>query len=143
MALTKRQEKFYTDTVSIWKKPGDTGTLPKDGNNVVTNLIYTASATETGVVCMLQTALEANQYRRPLGRTEMDNMWTLDKLFLEVDNDLEDQDYVQLTTEGHPLKDQWFIVQGEGRVREIRAGRKGNYLMVQLKRTNDPPQQGA
>ena len=88
---------------------------------------------------MLQTQLEGNNYISPLGRTAFDNIFTLDRLFVEQSVSISDQDVVRVKTSSHPLLDQWFIVQGEGRVRESRGVRKGNYKVVQLKRTNAPP----
>lgn len=149
MALTLRQRKFYTDTVDVWHGPGARGVpIPKDANEVVTNIIYNpvGSPDLTGVKCMLQTQMEGNLYERPLGRTAFDNLFTLDRNFFEAGTDIQDQDVVRITTVSvpvHPLFEQYFIVQGEGRERRNRGARRANYKMLQLKRTSPPTVQGA
>ncbi len=145
MSLTKRQILHYQDTVDVWKGPGAEGIpIPLDANQTATNLIYAplGSPNQIGVPCMLQTQMEGNRYERPLGRTAFDNIFTLDRLFVEVGTDIQDQDVVRLTTQRappHPLAGSYFIVQGEGSERENRSGRFGNYKAHQLKRTNEPP----
>ena len=141
MSLTLRQVRFYLDTCDIWARPGDGVAIPVDDNKQVLNMVYAdiGSPDQTGVKCMLQTALEGNRYERPLGRTAFDNIFTLDQLFFEVSVVINDQDVVKITTVGSPLEGQFLIVQGEGRARMSRGKRKGNYKVVQLKRTSAPP----
>lgn len=141
MALTLRQQKFYTDTVDVWHGPGAAGVpLPTDDNDVVTNIVYNpvASPDLTAVKCMLQTQAEGNLYERPLGRTAFDNIFTLDRCFFEAGTAIKDQDVVRIKTAGHPLLNEYFIVQGEGRERESRGARRGNYKVIQLKRSDAP-----
>ena len=139
--LNRRQDRFYTDTVDIWARPGDGVPITKDANKRALNLSYKPVSTpdQTAVRCMLQTAIEGNRFERPIGRTAFDNIFTLDRCFFEVTVDINDQDVVRIKTAGHPLLNEDFIVQGAGVIRESRGKRKGNYRLIQLKRTNEPP----
>lgn len=135
MALTPRQTYFYTDTVDIHRH----ATLDKDANNVVQEPQYNATAQATSVACMWQSMAEDNQLRHPAGRLENDILFTLDRFFFDVTTDIKDQDAIKVTTSGHPQVNQWFIVQGFGKARVTRSGRRGNYVLVYAKRVNTPP----
>lgn len=118
--------------------------ITKDLNKRALNLSYNPlnAPDQTGVRCMLQTAIEGNKFERPIGRTAFDNIFTLDICFFEASVIINDQDVVRITTvttPPHPLFEEFFIVQGAGVIRESRGKRKGNFRKIQLKRTNEPP----
>jgi hypothetical protein len=95
------------------------------------------TASYTAVPCLWLSQPENNQYSHPVGRSEQDNLLTLDVFHFEVGTDLEDGDFLKLTTSGHPAVNSYFQVQGTGRERISRGNRKGNYMRVYAKRSTD------
>lgn len=134
--LTTRQAAFYTDTVDVYKRPDPTAR--STATPWLTDLTMSATATYTSVPCLWLSQPE-NNMPGAFGRSEQDNLLTLDRFHFEVGTDLEDGDYLKLTTSGHPAQNSFFQVQGTGRERITRGKRKGNYMRIYAKRTTDLP----
>lgn len=137
MALTARQTALYTDTVDVFKRP--TPTPRGTANPWATDFAMSTAATYTSVPCLWLSQPESNTYSSPVGRSEQDNLLTLDRFHFEVGTDLEDGDFLKLTTSGHPAANSFFQVQGTGRERVSRGAREGNYMRVYAKRTTAQP----
>lgn len=134
MALTRRQKLSYQDTADGYRSAN---TDSKDGNRFAVDRGM-AQMHHTARACHYQSALESNQFVPPLGRSEQDNLDTLDRFYFESGTNWKDGDVIRLTTTGHPLLGAYFVVQGFGRERPGRTRRQGNFLLVFAKRTQRP-----
>lgn len=132
MALTARQTALYTDTVDVYKRP------EIETSGWLSDLDVSPTASYTAVPCLWLSQPENNQFG-VIGRSEQDNLLTLDRFHFEVGTDLEDGDFLKLTTSGHPAANAIFQVQGTGRERISRGLRQGNYMRVYAKRTDRLP----
>lgn len=138
MALTKRQILAYEDTVDVWDPPGRSGLSYKTGTKQRLDTKFSATPKLTAVKCLFMSAKEDNRFRGPTGRSEQDNLDTLDQFHFEAGTDVVDQSVIKLTTVGHPMVGQYFVVMGAGRERPNRARRTPNYKAVFAKRQTQP-----
>ncbi|MCH8979449.1 MAG: hypothetical protein IH945_09460 [Armatimonadetes bacterium] len=138
MALTKRQLLAYEDTVDIWDPPGRAGLTYKAGTKQRLDTRYAATPAISVLPCLFMSAKEDNRFRGPTGRSEQDNLDTLDQFHFEAGTDVVDQSIIRLTTVGHPMVGQYFVVMGAGRERPSRLRRTPNYKAVFAKRQTKP-----
>lgn len=134
MALTRRQQRLYTDTVDIFK-PEATSLVDR----VSSDPRYPATPTVAGVLAYLFTSTEFANPQPHLGRTNEDMMLTLDKLHVEAAVDIDDAFVFQLKTSGHPDEGGYWMVMGNAKVRTTRGRRTTNYKEVLCKRMASAP----
>lgn len=132
MSITGRQNRFFKDTCDVYRISGYT----KDSNNVVKQASYSTTKVYTSLRCRLQTTVFRNAEVNPLGRSQLDNFETEDKLHVELTTDLRDKDVVKITTSGSPYVNKYYVVIGKG---EARIGWANyNHIRVRLLDTAPP-----
>lgn len=120
MALSPRQQRFYTDTVNLYRP----NALPIGANNVVGDVTFPTTPTASAVPCHWAPRPESAGAEVP-GRTNADIMLTLDVFHFGLDApDIRDGWFIELTTAGHPEAGSWFKVQGNPKTLNWRAKRK-------------------
>lgn len=107
MALTARQTRVYTDTVTIWRQ---TPTLAADGK--LTGVAWAVVA--SGVKCHINSD-PSNFGLSPADAllSESDNMFTLDKFDFESSVDIQATDVIKLTAGSGPFVGQFWRVRGD------------------------------
>lgn len=134
MALTWRQKIAYTDTVDIYRMNDPLAA----SNGVILDAAFDATAVATSVKCLYLSAPHDNRFVAPVGRSIADNMDTLDRFHFEAGQTIHDMDLLKMTTANHPNAGEYFQVQGTGKVRTSRGGRKGNYQRIYARRVARP-----
>lgn len=137
--LSECQEEFYKDTCEIYRQVTP---YAKDGGKELKRPVYSATALFTGIPFDLQATEFEAAARYPLGQTANENMFTRDKGYFHIKQDIKGMDLIRLTTvlpdgTDHPNKGDWYRVVGDAEVRyEEEEGM--NYLFVRLEGVNAP-----
>jgi hypothetical protein len=127
MGLSERQTRAYTDVVDLYEPILST-------TNSLTGFSYAATPTYSGVKCRIQPRPEL-AIPIIMGKTGNDQIDTTDIIHVPVDQVIGTAYYVQLKTLGHPERLSWWVVQGEPRTQNWRAGKRACYLKRALKPT--------
>lgn len=134
MALTRRQQRLYTDTIDVYK-PVATTLVDRVGKDPR----YPAAPTAAAVKAYLFTSTEFAVDQPYLGRTNEDMVLTLDKLHVEASVDIDDTFCFQLKTANHPDLNGFWIVMGNAKLRTTRGRRETNYKELLCKRMPSAP----
>jgi hypothetical protein len=117
-----RATRCYTDTFSLWA-PSD----PVIGvDKGVSDLTWPATATATGVAGHLEATPNVNE-PAAAGGTKVSNIFTDDKFHFPTSVTVGTGWLIKLTTTGHPLSGQFWVVQGMAEVKAWRAGKQMVY----------------
>jgi len=125
MALSRRQQRAYTDRVHLYKP---TAPFTIGANNVATDPTFPAEASPTysNVSCHWESKPEVAE-PRPGGRTNVDNMFTIDVFHFHLDQEVGEGWFIKLVTPGHPEADSFFVCQGDAQNHAWRANKKAIY----------------
>jgi hypothetical protein len=138
MALTELQLEAYTDTINVYRKVRSS----TSGEN-----IYSATPHIAALACMLQevesfdklNADPTHNHRGSIGKTKVMSIFTMHRLYFEVDEDIIGQDLVEVLTAGHPDLNKWFLVMGNKKSWITAGERDANYAKVFLNATGARP----
>ncbi len=119
MALTARQQRFYTDTIDLYK-PID---IKTDPTRLPQDVRYPDTPTYAGVLCHREAKVESTE-PGALGRVDIDNMMTMDEFHLDAAQEIGGNWAIQFKTAGHPDNGTWFLAQGDTRVTVFRANKQ-------------------
>lgn len=136
MALNARQQRLYNDLVDIYVP----SSLAVDGTTrrLTTDPKYPSTATYASVTCGFFSTQENPSLVQPIGRSNQDNIFTMDLFKFDAAQDINDTYVIQLKTVGHPQYGQWWIVVGGAEIRTSRGKRTGNYAKVFAKHITKP-----
>lgn len=132
MALSRRQQRAYTDIVDLYR-PNPAFTI--GANNVAGDPTMPAENTPTfaDVACHWESKPEVAEPRAP-GRTNTDNMFTIDVFHFHIDQEVGEGWFIKLKTPDHPEEGSWFVCQGDAQNHMWRAMKKA----VHAKKTISP-----
>lgn len=126
MALTSRQERLYTDQVTIYRFTENlTSGVPG---------AYTWTAIGTAVYCYLQTGQSVKSAAGGFVLDEQDNLFSLDIGHFEADEDLQTGDVIYVTA--GPETGRYFNVRGDNQIRN----RHANKLSIRMSRLDAAPE---
>lgn len=133
MALTSRQTRLYTDTVSVFKPRTPASTALDDNDRESLN--YPLTPTAATVYCFRQTAAEFLKGKF-IGRVNKEDTQSLmDVIHFDQAQDVDSNYVLKITTPSDPDLDTFFIVMGNAMVKNYRANKK----VFWIKRITKPP----
>ena len=134
MARNRRQKQSMKEIVDLYapNPPSTTGDLRE-----VVELTYPTTPTYTNVYAGFH-AMPGYSSPQIMGRTQEDIMFTLDKFFFDVAQDIDDTWLIEIRTPGSILKGFFWFVMGDPKIHEDRGRRRANYLEVFGRRNPRP-----
>lgn len=135
MALTVRQTKLYTDTVSIFKPDATGGSV--NGTTKVT-ADPTWSSLATGVAGKRFTVTEFDRVSA-IGRAGSVVQSSSHRFHFQASQEVQAGYCLKLTTPSHPEVNTFYMVLGDPEIRVSSGGRTPNYRRVYVQKVAKPP----
>lgn len=133
MALTPRQEKLYTDEVSIYAPSIPSGLTSEGFTKDVT---YTLVA--SGVACKFFRRGESSMVYG-IGRLPKITDYQLDRFHFDVDQVVDDGYVIVITNDTQPYDNYCWVVDGVPTRRQSSGNRRPNYCMAFVKHVFPKP----
>jgi hypothetical protein len=82
------------------------------------------TAVRTGIFGRIQSKPESSRPVPGIGRSNQDQMDTMDVLRVHIQEDFTDGSYVQNVTPGHPEEGSWYLIQGDAQILSVHKTKK-------------------